>query len=203
MPLQAQRATEAAVGLGVAWRRLDGDVRFMSRSVVFSFGRQRAGEIDVRLEEVCLQPECGMDRRDGVIDLSGGHQHPAQRVVSFWSVRREPYDLLEVRARRIQIALLQRADAMLVEVVDRRVVRGFLRQGGPGERHQDEQRPQGTYFGGSPRNQQSARKVRNRSPLSQMLLLPRRERLFEREPRGLAVLTRSRAGPYHAFGVTR
>jgi len=174
IPLQAQRATEAAVGLGVAGRKLDGDVRFICRSVVFSFGRQRVGEIDVRLQEVCLQPECGMELRDGVIDLSGGHQHPAQRVVSFWSVRREPYDLLEVRASSIQIALLQRTNPLLVEVVDRQVVRGFLPQGGPGERHQDEQHGQGTYFGGSPRNQQSARKVRSQRLLSQMLLRPRR-----------------------------
>src|SRR5260370_16992517 len=107
-----------------------------------------------------------MELRDGVMDLSGGHQHPAQRVVSFWSVRREPYDLLEVRASSIQIALLQRADAMLVEVVDRRVVRGFLRQGGPGERHQDAQRRHGTYFVGSPRNQQSARTARSQRLLS-------------------------------------
>src|SRR5260370_7500724 len=116
-----------------------------------------------------------MELRDGVIDLSGGHQHPAQRVVSFWSVRREPYDLLEVRARRIQIAPLQRTNPLLVEVVDRRVVRGFLRQSGPAERHQDEQRRQGTYFGASPRNQQSARTVTRQRLLSQMSLRPPRQ----------------------------
>src|SRR5450631_343175 len=170
--LQAQRAAEAAVGLGVAGRKLDGDARLTYRGCVVSLGRQRVGEIDVRLQEVCLQPECGTELRDGVIDLSGGHQYPAQRVVSCWSVRREPYDFLKVRAGRIQIASLQSTNPVLIEVVDGRLARRFLRQDGRCEGHEDEQRRPETYFCGGRRNQESARKVRTQRPLSQILLRP-------------------------------
>src|SRR5258708_15706969 len=79
-----------------------------------SFSNERIAEIHVRLREFGFQLHRGPKLRDGGIDFSLSKQNPAQRVVSFWTLRRKANNFFKIRARGNQIALLQRGHASLV-----------------------------------------------------------------------------------------
>ncbi len=83
--METQGAAKGAVGFGCAGREFDGDARFLDRltddrfsdrGIVF-LRQQRVGQIDVRVDEVCVQLECGAELLNRFIDLAAGHQHPA------------------------------------------------------------------------------------------------------------------------------
>lgn len=58
---------------GVAGRKLDRRASLVDRAVQVLLGRERAGEIDVGVNEVRFQFDCLPELRDRRVKFAGGH----------------------------------------------------------------------------------------------------------------------------------
>src|SRR5713226_4942341 len=109
-----QGPPQRAMRLGIVRSQPRGLARLTQRGLQVSFSNKRVTKIHVRLHELGFQLHRSPKLRDGRINFSLSEQDPAQRVVSFWTLRRKPNNSFEIRASRNQIALLQRRHASLV-----------------------------------------------------------------------------------------
>ncbi|HEX7588074.1 MAG TPA: hypothetical protein VF478_07155, partial [Anaerolineae bacterium] len=116
--LKAQHASQGAAGFGIIGREFDGGACFRDRAFDIVLRGERSRQIDVRLDEIGLQPERLPELRDPFVEVSGIHQHPTEGVVGFGRLRRKTDYFFEGDARGGEIMLLDGVDALLVKTVD-------------------------------------------------------------------------------------
>src|SRR5258708_25347449 len=100
--------------LGIVRREPCGFACLAQRRLQVSFSNKCIAKIHVSLREFGFQSYSDLKLCDGRINLSLSQQDPAQRVVPFGTLRRQPNNFFKIRSGGNHIALLQRRHASLV-----------------------------------------------------------------------------------------